>query len=277
MDLVMAVHGLGVRPALEYLAGFAGQVAGDPTPPRSVQARAPDPRALVALHRYVRECAHRLWRPSGATVREWLIQVRRLPADVLRANVVGADPGPGLQPRPAGVPRRAGAVFPVLDRGRVVYAQLRRLRATGDQPRYLSVGNRLAPRPAVAFYRAACPRDDTVVVTEGPVDALAAAAAGFDAAALLGTGGAGTSAAQALACLARPVVLALDADGAGRAATARLAAELTRLRSPSRVMGVPAEAGDVAGWLAAVDDWHAVFGEAVAVARPTRSAVELVR
>lgn len=273
IDLVMAVRGVGVRMALEELAAYTSQPGTLPAP-LAPAPTSPDPEALAELDSYVRQCAARLWRGSGSRVRDWLTEGRGLPADVLVANLVGADPGPGLQARPRGVPRRSGAVFPVLAEGRAVYSQLRRLNPGPGQPRYLSVSGSLAPKPTVARYRPIERRAALLVATEGPVDALAAAAAGFDAVALLGAGAAGPMAAEALAAEGRPVAIAMDADEAGRAASARLTSLLAERRCRSTVVAVPPDAGDLAGWLAQANDWQATFLEAVLTARsvPRRPA-----
>ena len=272
IDLVMAVQGVGVRPALEFLAaapaasgpGTSGRVFEAPVAPP------PDPERLADLHAYVTECARRLWRPSGSAVRAWLTEERRLPPAVLAANLVGADPGPGLQSRPGGVPRRAGAVFPAIEGGRAVYAQLRRLHPPAGQPRYLSVANRLAPNPGLARYRPAQGSDGSLIVTEGPTDALAAAAAGFEAAAVFGAGAAGRGAADALASSGRAIVLAFDADEAGRTATARLGALLRERGRRPLVLAVPDEVGDLAAWLARSADWPRTLTAAVRLASAGR-------
>ena len=265
IDLVMAVRHLGVRESLDALASWSGQRPVDisspdaaPTVPRAVSTG-----DLEALTRYARDCARRLWRPSGRAVRDWLIGERRLPAEVLAANLVGADPGPGLQWRPDGVPRRAGAVLPALRGGRVVFAQIRRLNPGPGQPRYLSVANRLAPNPGFARYRPPEPRDGPLLITEGPIDGLAAAAAGYDAVALFGVGGAGERAAQTLARTGRRIVVAFDADDAGRSATRRLSELLQREGTTAAELRVPEEMGDLAGWLASAGDWRATLAGAV--------------
>lgn len=273
IDLVMAVRGVGVRPALEFLA--TGPAASGPRPAvrafESPVPRLPDPQALADLHAYVAECARRLWLPSGSAVRAWLAEERGLPPAVLAANLVGADPGPGLQSRPGGVPRRAGAVFPVIEDGRAVYAQLRRLHPPPGQPRYLSVANRLAPKPGLARYRPAQGTDGVLIVTEGPTDALAAAAAGFEAAAVFGAGAAGRGAADALAACGQAIVLAFDADEAGRTATERLGVLLRERGCRPLVLAVPDEAGDLAAWLARSTDWPRTLAAAIRLASVGRN------
>lgn len=264
IDLVMAVRHVGIREAMDVLATQANMTplhSADEAEPRSPGP--PRREQFAALDDYVRACARRLWQPSGRTVREWLTTTRGVPADVLELNHIGADPGPVLQRRPDGVPRRAGAVFPVIEDGRATFAQLRRLDPRPGQPRYLSVANRLVPNPGYARYHPATPVGGPVVVTEGPVDGLAAAAAGYEAAALFGVGVAGATVARRLAGLGPELVLALDGDDAGRAGADRLA---TLLRAEGRrpvTLGVPPEVGDLAAWMTSVPDWPSTFAAVV--------------
>lgn len=66
-----------------------------------------------------------------------------------------------------------------------------------------------------------------VIVTEGPSDALTVYATGLTAVAVRGASLAGAGVIDALVSLDRPIVVAGDADEAGRAFTATLVAELT--------------------------------------------------
>jgi hypothetical protein len=60
-----------------------------------------------------------------ASMRQWLIDARGLPREVLVENRIGADLGPRVQQRPDGMPRAAGIVLPVIEGGHAVYAQIR--------------------------------------------------------------------------------------------------------------------------------------------------------
>ena len=273
VDLVMATQGGDVRAALEALAARTGAVDQAPAPPFRPRPRPtppdpePSPVALAALSRYVARCARRLWLAEGTSVRRWLTEERGLPAPVLRANLVGADPGPG-RPRPVGVPRAGGAVLPVLADGRVVFAQLRRIRVRGDQHPYLNVAADLAPNPRLAPYRPAAPATGrATLVTEGAIDALSAAAAGFPAVAVLGAGVvADERIAERLARMPGPLVVAFDADPAGQAAAAHLCDQLRgRGCAPAR-LHVPAAAGDLNAWMVASPDWAATLTRAVRAA-----------
>ena len=270
IDLVMATRGGDVRAALEALAARTGAADQAPAPPFRPRPRPtrvapePSPVALAALGRYVARCARRLWDADGTPVRRWLTEERGLPAPVLRANLVGADPGPGRQPRPDGVPRAGGAVLPVLADGRVVFAQLRRLRVRGDEPRYLNVAARLAPNPRLAGYRPVQPPSGTcILVTEGAIDALSAAAAGFPAVAVLGAGVADERIAEQLARMPGRLVLAFDADAAGQTAAGRLGDQLRARGCPPARLHVPVAAGDLNAWMVASANWAASFTEAV--------------
>jgi DNA primase len=164
-------------------------------------------------------------------------------------------------------------VLPVVEDGRAIYAQLRRLHSSPGQPRYLSVAGTLAPNPGLAVYHPVVDRGGPLVVTEGPTDALAATAAGYQAAAVFGVGAAGPNAARLLARQSRPVVIAFDADEAGRAGCARLVALMAEAGAPApMVLRVPAHAGDLAGWLASASDWQRTFRAAVALGGSGRAA-----
>lgn len=156
IDLVMAVHRVDVKAALEWLAARTGVAAGHDAPsrPRSVrpltQAVEPAPsRPDPAIDDYVSVCEAALWSSRGEPARRWLTDVRALPSEVLRAHRVGFDPGPRVIARPDGVPRSTGIVLPVLDtEGRAVFTQTRCLDVRGDRPRYLNCAARAAPNPA---------------------------------------------------------------------------------------------------------------------------------
>lgn len=290
VDLVMAARGAPVRDALEELAARAGISPDpfvDPTPRRRIErplAARPAPPAgdLAGLAVYVEECANRLWQPEGRPVLGWLTRVRRLPVDVLRANRIGADPGRHRQARPDGMPSAGwAAVLPVHEDGRVVFAQLRALRAPSGRPRYLNAAERLAPNPRVAMFAPPAPAGASVIVTEGAIDALSANAAGFRAAPVLGAAlaglGSSTGAANPvvdrLAATHATLVVAFDADAPGDHA-ARCLTQMLRGRG-ARVarLAVPIEANDLNGWLCRSPDWPVAFGHAVRAALcPTREA-----
>lgn len=90
----------------------------------------------------------------------------------------------------------------------------------------------------------------TVIVTEGPSDALAAVGAGYTAVAVRGAGVARAErTARELADGAEgDVVLAGDNDAAGATFNAELGAQLKALGITARVLRIPAEFNDLAEW-----------------------------
>jgi DNA primase len=239
VDLVMQVRRVAIRDALQELADRAG-IPPLPGPYRPGSRRRSNreaqrrqaaylaPQPVPALEPYVAQCAQALWRPEGAAVRRWLTEARGLPEDVLRANRVGVDLGWRRQRRPDGVPKvRQAVVLPVLVRGEASYVQLRVLGARPGFPKYLNPHDTLAPNPRLGLYRPAQRYDIPIepkelIVTEGIIDALSAAAGGYHAAAILGAGYPDAFTAQALARIARPLVIAFDPDPVGRAGAERL-------------------------------------------------------
>ena len=229
IDLVLACRGGEPLDAMTYLAERAGQHEQPQTwrpSPRPASDRT-FPAAGCAnpegIHRYVRECAARLWTNEGRHIRQWLTQDRGLPEDVLRQNAVGADLGPQVQWRPDGMPRASGAVLPAVVDDRAVYAQLRVPHPRRDAPRYLNPSGALAPNPRLVRIHPVEIRHPEVIVTEGAIDALSAAAAGFRAVGVLSAAYGDASVAAELARLPAPLVLAFDADDAGRLAASHLA------------------------------------------------------
>lgn len=278
IDLVLACHRGNTRDAIAYLAARAGQheapndwrPAHQRSPVRSLPpAGCRDPEAL---DRYVNQCAERLWTSEGCGLRGWLTDSRGLPDDVLVRNRIGADPGPRTQPRPEGMPRAGGVVLPVTHGGRAVYAQIRVPHPRPDRPRYLNPTSDLATNPRLARIRPVAARHPEVVVTEGAMDALSAAGAGYRAVAVLSATYGDEAVAVALAKLPHQLVLAFDADDAGRAGAERLASLLAaRQRPPSLLdLGV----GDLNDAMRCSDDWNADLESRIdrAVAGRTRSA-----
>ena len=94
-----------------------------------------------------------LWRPEGRDVRRWLTDERGLPAEVLRANRIGADLGPRRQPRPDGMPEAPAPCSRSSQDGRAIYAQVRVPHPWTDRPRYLNPAADLAPNPRLARFR----------------------------------------------------------------------------------------------------------------------------
>jgi hypothetical protein len=269
IDLVVVTRSTNVVGALIYLSerqrnGIA-PTAGperqhEPNPP----AR-PDPDGFA---RYVDDCARRLWRPEGRTVLDWLTADRGLDPDTLRTNGIGADPGPRTQQRPRGMPRASGAVLAALSPdGNPIYAQLRLLRPRRDQPRYLNPAGALLDNPKFTHLRPPEVRRREVLVTEGAIDALTAASAGYRAVAILGAGYPDQLVATHLARLSGPLVLAFDPDPAGTQGADRLASLLAAHHRPARRL--PVGSGDLNDQrLATAGDWPRHLDALVAAARP---------
>jgi hypothetical protein len=277
IDLVVACKGGNVRDALDFLAGRVGHHdCGDdwsPPAPPAVE-RSPVDRACrdpEGLRRYVDECAERLWKPEGRAIRRWLTNVRGIPTDVLDANRIGADLGARRQERPDGMPRALGAVLPTIAQGEVTYAQIRVPHPDPGRPRYLNPTSDLAPNPRVTRMRPVDCRRPEVIVTEGAIDALSAATAGYRAVGVLSAAYGDEAVAAALARLRRPLVLALDADEAGKAASARLAALLeARGRTPVRL---DIREGDLNDAMRRSDHWPAHLDHAVEQASSVHRSV----
>lgn len=282
IDLVMATQGLTVAEGIEELAGRAGIrepfVADGHRPVAAVRpahamavARAPvaDPAGLAA---FVDECAERIWQPQGRVVLQWLTQVRGLPEEVLARNRIGADPGRRGQSRPDGMPSSGrAAVLPVCEAGRPVFAQLRPIGPLPERPRYLNAASRLATNPRIGMYEPPEAVGRCVIVTEGVLDALSANAAGFKAAAVLGSALVGDGSAERggslvadrLARLKSPLVLAFDADEAGLRARKVLKGLLRERGVRVASVHVPPEANDLNAWMVASRGWDRAFKSAV--------------
>ena len=278
VDLVIATRGTTVREALEELGRRVG-VREPWSLPRVLQrprpAVDPDVGDLAGLAGYVEECARRLWQPGGRPVRRWLTEIRGIPEDVLARNGIGADPGRRRQDRPEGMPSTGwAAVLPVHEDGRPVFAQLRAISPLPDRPRYLNAASRLAPNPRVGIYEPVRAVGPCVIATEGVLDALSANAAGFRAAAVLGAGLAASgrrrsSEDQLAARVARAgaaVIVAFDADEAGRHGAAQFMGRLRDCGVSARRLHVPEDAGDLNAWSCRSDDWARTLQLAVRAA-----------
>ncbi len=98
-------------------------------------------------------------------------------------------------------------------------------------------------------------------MTEGAIDALSAAAAGYRAVAVLSAAYGDEAVATSLAKLPHPLVIAFDADDAGRTGAERLAALLdARLHPPAVVdLGL----GDLNDAMRRSNDWPRELGSKV--------------
>lgn len=232
IDLVMSSCRANLREAMDLLARRVGhhEQSTSWTPRRAARRSPPPPPRGCSdpegMESYVASCAAALFTPAGERIRRWLTENRGLSESVLVANKIGADLGPRRQPRPTGMPKATGAVLPVLVDGHAVYAQVRVVQPRVNGPRYLNPTGDLAPNPRLAYFRPVEVERREVIVTEGAIDALSAAAAGFRAAAVLSAAYPDQAIAHELSRLPEPLVIAFDQDEAGQAAAERLTALL---------------------------------------------------
>ena len=248
IDFVARFRGTGFRETAEFLGGSA---LAAPVPAKVVRlSRPPVMRAVAAEEVAVVEAAieHYERATDARRVRRYLGE-RGVDAATAQAFRIGyAAGGLARYLHERGIDVRVAEQLGLVSRGRESFAgrvvipdldgegRARWLtgRALDDrEPRYL---NLRAPVPLLGLARARSLGARAVVVTEGPFDWLAACGWGMHAVALLGT----HASRDALAALRafRRVYLALDADGAGHRAAARIAAELG-----PRAVVVPLPAG----------------------------------
>ncbi len=271
IDAVIAAHGGDARSALAWLAEHHTNLLVIERPPPPPLAPPGCPAAEVGL--FVERAARLLWTPAGAPQRAWL-RGRGLGEAVLRANLVGADPGRRILPRPHGLPRGWPAVvYPSLDpAGRVVYLQARYLEPPPGRGKYDNPSAQLAANPRLTWTRpvGARRRQGLLVVCEGAADALVAAQAGLRAVGILGATYPDHRLADTLLAAQRAdpalrdarVVICFDADDPGR----RGAAQLTSLLNPRGVSPVvvePPDGLDLTGWAAEAPRWTTSLPHAV--------------
>jgi DNA primase len=265
IDLLLETTGVPIRQALEHLAQRAS-ITPEHRPLRLIRRAQPEPGfarrpqagvfARGALHDHVARCEATLWSPAGQPMLDYL-HARGLHDDVLRANRVGADPGPRHLARARGLPARGPAViFPVLDTHGPIYLQARYLNP--DQAggrKYDNPASWVATNPRYAHVAAPaqpCKRAQ-VFICEGIPDALSVAQGGSQTVALLGVGLADQQLAEFIhAHHSRvPVVIAFDADGRGIACTRKLAERLRRIGHHAvHELQVPAGFKDLNDWAA---------------------------
>lgn len=256
IDLVIHAHGVDVRQAMDLLASRAGLSRDDECPAQPRRRTAPVERTEPhpGIEDYVAACEKSLWSPAARGPAGYMTETRGLSEEILRLNRVGFDPGPRHVDRPDGVPRSVGIVLPVLDSdGRAVFTQTRRLGSRITGPRYLNCANRAAPNPRLAVYRASEAPVGPLVVCEGAIDALTAAAAGCRSAAVLGSTVADNRVADRITTLgADGVVLAFDADAAGDRGAAGLVGLLKSRGTSVARLRPPEQANDLNEWSRAV-------------------------
>jgi hypothetical protein len=252
IDLVVVATGRSVGDAMAWLAERArldrapvdrAPLVHKPPPP------SPSRGPSAALKEYVEACERILWQPAGAAIRRWLVEERCLAPDVLRHNRIGADPGPRMLRRAKGLPWRGpAAVFPALDEGReAIYLQARYLRPPPDRGKYDNPTAKHGRNPRLTWIDPPVDATGPTIVTEGIPDALAVASAGHRSVAILGAGLPDHRTAERLASTGGRIVVAFDADDAGRAGADRLMALLGEHGRTDAVVIEP-PAGDLNTW-----------------------------
>jgi hypothetical protein len=263
IDLLLETTGVPVRQALEHLAQLTG-ITPEHRPLRLVRRAQPEPgfvprpQAAVfargALHDHVAQCEATLWSPAGRPMLDYL-HARGLHDEVLRANRVGADPGPRHLARARGLPARGPAViFPVLDTHGPIYLQARYLNPdqTGGR-RYDNPATWVATNPRYARVATTPSASGSahLFICEGFPDALSVVQTRAPAIALLGVGLADRRLAEYIHAHqpSAPVVIAFDADPRGKASSRALANELRRTGQPVvHELQLPAGVKDLNHW-----------------------------
>lgn len=237
IDALVAARRLTVGEAIRHLAETAHI---EPIHHPDDQPAEPVP-LHPAVVSYADACARVLSTRAGAPVLSWLTGVRGISVDVIRANLVGADPGPDLLRRRRGLPRVGrAAVFPSFDLdGDISYVQVRYLDA--DAPtKYGNPVARLGSNPGLSWTRTEAP-SSALIVCEGVIDALTAASAGLASVAVLGATYPSRRIADQIAAGAdgRRLVVAFDGDEAGRIAAERLRQLLVNRSVDTAVCDLP--------------------------------------
>jgi hypothetical protein len=256
IDLLCVARGWSPKEAIDWLAHRTDLPPSrlEPGPSRASPPPPVDNREPSAeMRTYIEVCARLLWEPIGTRIRQWLVDERGLDPDTLHRNLIGADPGPRQLHRAGGLPHRGpAAVFPALGaNGTPVYLQARYLvppagRGKYDNPTALHGRNPRVAHLSPTTTPAIAPISGIVCVTEGIPDALVTAAAGYPSIGVLGAGLPDRRVVDHLASVEGLLVIAFDADSAGRAGTQRLA-ELLASRGRDHAVLVP-RGGDVNQW-----------------------------
>ena len=268
---VQEKEGLGFPEAVEALAERYGvEIERESEDPRAEEARKRRARLGELLERTAQFYAAYLWESKEAAKAREYVESRGLGEDVLRAFGVGYGPSawdqvltrgqqagfgvPELQA--AGLAQkgrkgghydrfRARIMFPVRDpRGRVQGFGARALRPD-TKPKYLNSPEGELYRKSRTLYgidraRSAIAKAGRAVVVEGYTDVLAAHQSGIEeAVAVMGTA-ITPEQLQQLARYAEEVVLAMDADRAGRAAMLRAQRVAGSKKLRLRVASMPA-------------------------------------
>lgn len=210
---VLEQRGLAGKEVIEELARLAGIPPlsfGDPEKARQAAEEARQ------VEEWWQSCREALWRPEGADVLAYL-RSRGYGDDLIREMDVGVHPGDSA---PSGLklpPPEYRLLVPVRSRGdRIIGFAGRRLDSGEPKYRY-SQG--LAS--ALLWGQHRLRKGQVPVVVEGVLDAESLAASGIDGVVALGGARASGEQVRLLSSFPR-VILALDADQAGRAGTVDL-------------------------------------------------------
>ena len=237
IDFVGRIRGTGFRETAELLAGSAGIRArpaadGGPAPPPAVRALDADEAAVIEAAASLYAGQYRRSRRARSYLRGRGIGEET--ASRLRVGFATGGLARRLRGRDAWLDaaRRLGLLSGERDAlsGRIIIPDLNvRGRATwltaraagGGEPRYL---NLRLPTPLLGLAQTRARGAAACLLTEGPFDWLTASEWGLRAVALLGT----HVSREALSALRsfRRVYVALDSDGPGRRASARIRSEL---------------------------------------------------
>jgi DNA primase len=268
---VQEKEGLGFPEAVEALGERYGvEIERESADPQAEERRRRRARLGDLLERTARYYAHYLWESSEAQKAREYLSSRGLGEEVLRGFGIGYAPSAWdrvlkhgqeaayevRELAAAGLVQkgrqggqydrfRARIMFPVRDpRGRVQGFGARALRS-GTKPKYLNSPEGELYRKSRTLYgidqaRSAIAKVGRAVVVEGYTDVLAAHQAGIaEAVAVMGTA-ITPDQLQALARYTEEVVLALDADRAGRAAMLRAQRVAAGRKLRLRVASIPA-------------------------------------
>ena len=257
IDAVMVARRMPAGDAMRYLADrYAGVLPIKHEPPRRRSLDEPPDQAVLD---YVHHAAKLLWTPAGAAHRQFLFD-REFDEAILRANLVGADPGRRYLPRPRGFPPGfPGVVYPALDLGgEPVYFQTRYLDAERRISKYDNPHGRFAANPRMAWTRPVSPlrADRPLLLCEGVPDALTAAQAGFPSVGMLGSMAPDEHIVTRLVAAihtspslsSREVVVVFDNDKAGHGGAQRVMGLLRSVGAAAHAMAPPIPGGDLGEW-----------------------------
>lgn len=282
IDLLMMVNPStpDFKSALTFLAERVGVAAGKPLPPaisKSVSTHQPARPAGDEFRQWVDWCRAGLTETRlGAEALDWLTN-KGFNADVVVAAGIGFDVGhwrsdewPKQRRQRCGISNASGVVYPIRDAAGVIqYAQTRNLQWTpdSDYPKYFNPKGLINPH--IGHWIGSATAGAPVVVVEGPSDGLAAWSASgdgddFSVASIIGAGVAQRD--DVVDVIAQrwpghPIVVATDADVAGREAATALLNAFDGLGFPT-IRLVP-RGGDIADWQLLSDAFLTDFRRAV--------------